>query len=594
MKRALALLLCLVLLAGLFAGCTDTKNESASTAPSESRVPTTETPTEAPTEPVTAASVAARSAERMKQLNTMRAKETFSAEFGVAAQGMTMKIKLNGAYDVESSKEPYGIHMKGKLSFMNREQETDAYVLREGDRNVQYVWDESQQVYLSSVADEADLTGLNLNEVMTDGTRSWEMEQTDQTFVLHTELPMDQKALAAMPAISQIFGELELPEDALIPITVTVDSESMYVTAASFDLDAVVGAMFSSILGAAYGEDSEVTGTMRVEMELTDHDAPITIQAPENSVPDPSKGEDVKVRERSDFSNEELAQVHPMLFRVTGQNGEKMYLLGTIHVGDGRSEYALDALKPYVDECDALALEYDMRAFEEDLQAQMDAGKLMLLDDGTSIQDHLPEELYTRAASLLRAAGINPGMMEAYKPGMWYSLVEQAAMAGRCSQSPEYGMDQLLVGYSYDMGQEVRSVESAESQYKLLAGISDELGRLLIEEVLDHLNEYGPRTAELYDAWCSGDYEAIVALLEEEDETDEEDYTPDELKILEDFNDQMVTQRNRFMLGRAAEWLKSGDKVFFAVGTAHIAGEGALVELLRQEGYTVEQVFYAN
>ncbi len=46
------------------------------------------------------------------------------------------------------------------------------------------------------------------------------------------------------------------------------------------------------------------------------------------------------------------------------------------------------------------------------------------------------------------------------------------------------------------------------------------------------------------------------------------------------------------MRDKAVEWLKAGDKVFFAVGAAHLIGEDGLVELLRAEGYTVEQLEY--
>ena len=67
----------------------------------------------------------------------------------------------------------------------------------------------------------------------------------------------------------------------------------------------------------------------------------------------------------------------------------------------------------------------------------------------------------------------------------------------------------------------------------------------------------------------------------------------DEQKALvEDYNDQMLTQRNLGMRDRALEWMEAGDKVFFAVGAAHLMDEDGLVALLRAEGYTVEQIEY--
>ena len=52
----------------------------------------------------------------------------------------------------------------------------------------------------------------------------------------------------------------------------------------------------------------------------------------------------------------------------------------------------------------------------------------------------------------------------------------------------------------------------------------------------------------------------------------------------------MLDERNLGMRDRAVEWMQAGDKVFFAVGAGHLVGEAGLVTLLREAGYTVEQL----
>jgi hypothetical protein len=130
-------------------------------------------------------------------------------------------------------------------------------------------------------------------------------------------------------------------------------------------------------------------------------------------------------------------------------------------------------------------------------------------------------------------------------------------------------------------------VESAELQYGLLAGFSDELNLLLIENTLDSLEDYGQAIDELYETWLAGSYEGLMEVLEEEDEGSEE-LTEAQKALLEDYNDKMLTQRNLGMRDKAVQWLEAGDKVFFAVGAAHLMGEDGLVELLRAAGYTVD------
>ena len=288
--------------------------------------------------------------------------------------------------------------------------------------------------------------------------------------------------------------------------------------------------------------------------------------------------------------------VHPMLFHVTGENGQEGWLFGTIHVGDERIDTALQKLLPYLDGCDALAVEYDIVAEEErlmtDVQAQINYYAPFMLSDGSKISDHMPKETYEKACALLEEAELFPQFMESFNLSFWSQLVEQAALITRTDYDMEIGMDRTLIHHCYDKQIEVRDVESAEFQMGLLAGFSDELNLLMIENTLDGLDEYGKSVDELYAAWLNGDYDALVSLLDGEEAEEEEDLTEAQLALLEDYNDQMLTQRNLGMRDRAAEWLKAGDKVFFAVGAAHLVGEGGLIELLRAEGYTVEQLEY--
>ena len=291
------------------------------------------------------------------------------------------------------------------------------------------------------------------------------------------------------------------------------------------------------------------------------------------------------------YAPEELAAVHPMLFHVTGEKGREMYLFGTIHVADRRVDLALSKLAPILDDCDALGVEFDLVAFENDYAAQVRSMSQFLYTDGSTVDQHMPKELYERAAALLNEAGLQPDFTKIYKLSMWSTLVEQAALMTRTDFDMNVGMDRSLIHYCYDHKIPVRDVESPELQYDMMAGFSDELCLLLIESVLDSLEDYGEGLNKLYDAWLEGNYDNLLAVLNEEEESGEA-LTPEQEALLEDYNDQMLTQRNLGMRDRALEWMEAGDKVFFAVGAAHLMDEDGLVALLRAEGYTVEQIEY--
>ena len=282
--------------------------------------------------------------------------------------------------------------------------------------------------------------------------------------------------------------------------------------------------------------------------------------------------------------------LHPMLFRVTGDGGQEMYLFGTMHIGDERNSRVMTALEPTLTGCDALAVEFDVIAYEQNPMAQADDMLQFILKDGSTIRDHMPEDLYARASTLLNKAGLTNGFLSTLNLAMWAQLVEQAAVTTESSLQFEQAMDRALIETAYEAKLPVRNVESAHFQYGLVASFPDELNLLLIRQTLDGLDDYGAGLNELYEAWCRGDVQKITALTEETDP----DLTPEEQQLMEDYNRKMIVERNLGMRDKALEWLRAGDKVFFAVGAAHLVGDAGLISLLRQAGYSVEQVRYTD
>ena len=286
----------------------------------------------------------------------------------------------------------------------------------------------------------------------------------------------------------------------------------------------------------------------------------------------------------------DAADVHPLLYRVTGPGGQEGYLFGTIHVGDKNVETAVEKLKPFLDGSDALAVEFDVVAYENDYTAQTRDMEKFTLTDGTSITDHMPAETYEKAAALLQQAGLFPKLMQGYNLAMWSQLVEQAALKTKTDYDMDIGVDRSLIKYCYDKEIEVRDVESAELQYGILLGFSDELNLMMIENTLDNLSSYKLSISMLYFAWLSGNAETLNTLLNRE--SGSAALTEEQAALMEDYYDKLLTQRNLGMRDKAVEWLEAGDKVFFAVGAAHLLGDDGLVALLRAAGYTVEQVSY--
>ena len=324
---------------------------------------------------------------------------------------------------------------------------------------------------------------------------------------------------------------------------------------------------------------------------------PLPVSAPPTATPEPAPTEtpavtDAPTPAETPSATEapaEVGPVSPLLWEVTDAEGHKLYLFGTIHVGDERSDAVLARVSPVLERCDALAVEFDIVAYTADTKRVIEDMAQYVLGGGSVVSDFMPEALYQRAFALLKEAGLHPALFKRYNLAMWAQLVESAMLTVNTDLDAEKAMDNLLIRHAYDKEIPVLEVESSDFQMALLNSFDDELYLLQIEEALDRLDTYADDLSEVYELWLSGDKEGFWALLAE-DGTGE--YPEDQLALIEDYNRRMLDDRNLSMRDRALEYLKSGDTVFFAVGSAHMAGETGLVRLLTDAGCAVEALAY--
>ncbi len=284
----------------------------------------------------------------------------------------------------------------------------------------------------------------------------------------------------------------------------------------------------------------------------------------------------------------EVGTATPLLYKVSDEKGNVIWLFGSIHVG--REEYY--ALPDYVMDAyngsDALALEFDMLSFQSDFAAQSEMAQAMLYLDGTDISNHIPEELYDKAVTYMEEAGMYYSAMDYCLPVMWYSVLQEYMMSEIGAKS-ELGIDQYFARLAVKDGKETLELESAQFQFEMLAGLSNELQVSLLEGAVQACE-----MPELYEAgidllmnvWASGDEEGFGDYLLAEDETVKQT-TPE---LYEEYSSKMIVSRNEAMTRWAEDALASGKEVFIVVGAAHIVGAGAMAENLRELGYRVELV----
>ncbi len=282
----------------------------------------------------------------------------------------------------------------------------------------------------------------------------------------------------------------------------------------------------------------------------------------------------------------------PVFYEVSDGEGHSMYLFGTIHIGDDRTAYLPQVIYDALEDADALAVEFDDKSFEESIDEDDELRQTLMrayyYTDGTTIQNHLDSDVYKEALDYIKVIGNYTDSAEAMKPYLWGNGIELFYLSQGRKLSGARGVDARLMRLARESGKEILNVESGEFQITMVTGYSDPVQELMLAETTSTTRqEYLNASYELYEAWCEGDEQALIQRLAAMDEEERAELDEDELAIYDEYHQKMEVERNAAMVEVAKGYLAEGRKVFFAVGLAHLLGEGGLVHALRDAGFTV-------
>lgn len=325
-------------------------------------------------------------------------------------------------------------------------------------------------------------------------------------------------------------------------------------------------------------EKEETTLTDAGSQQTTDEVTPETTQAAENETTAPAE---------PDLPPAEAEGVTPVLYKVSDTDGDVVWVFGSIHVGKEEFYPLPDYVMNAYNSSEALAVEANVLGIEENAAELMNAMKPLIYTDGTTIKDHVSEETYNAAVAVLTELGVYNAMFDYYCPAMWSSLIESAVIL-EMDVDATLGVDMHLLSLAEQEGKEILEIESVAFQYSMLAGFSEELQEVMLASsatAAADTEAYAADLNKLIELWSEGDENAIAQYL-----TASEAEEAMSQELYDEYNNAMIIDRNKGMTDYAVDALEAGDEIFICVGTAHVVGEDAIADNLRELGYTVELV----
>jgi len=250
---------------------------------------------------------------------------------------------------------------------------------------------------------------------------------------------------------------------------------------------------------------------------------------------------------------------------VSGRNGEKAWLFGTIHALPDGAQWRTPALERAFAASDLVMVE--IGDLDDSNAAARAFGRFAKTQGLPALTARLAPADRPALAELMQRAGMDDA--DFWDTETWAAAL-LLANAVRESETSN-GVDRDLL----DDGKPVEALETFAGQFARFDGLSETAQRALLADVA---RETVSDDDERVGAWLSGD----LAGLEREMEDGFADQPALRETLLED--------RNEYFAARIVETVEERRKPFVAVGAGHMLGPDGLPALLAARGYTVRRV----
>jgi uncharacterized protein YbaP (TraB family) len=280
----------------------------------------------------------------------------------------------------------------------------------------------------------------------------------------------------------------------------------------------------------------------------------------------------------------------PVLAGEKGEVGQKsflwkvmsksstVYLLGSIHMARGDIYPLAPVIEKSFDKSAALALEADISKVKGDelLQEMMASATY---PDGEDLKGHISTATYALLTQKMEKLGLPVEPFARMRPWFIAMTIESLEFL-RLGFDPTNGID-IHFANEAEGKKRIIELESFDYQIRMLNGFSDRDQELFLIYTLKDLSNLRGAADELMNAWRQGDAKSMESLV-----TKTVKESPELAPVME----RLYTRRNSEMSSKIDQLLKNRETVFVVVGAAHLVGEEGILQLLREKGYSVEQM----
>jgi len=258
-----------------------------------------------------------------------------------------------------------------------------------------------------------------------------------------------------------------------------------------------------------------------------------------------------------------------LLWQVSGKGlSQPSFLYGTMHIlceGDARLS---TGLKKVIKDCGQIFFEVDM----DDMQQMIGSLQLARMADGVKLTDLLTPVEYDRIKTYFDSHKLMMplAMMNRFKPYFITAIISEGIMD--CEKKK--GMEDLIMTESKSYEKNIRGLETLEFQASIFDTIPYEKQAKDLLTYIDSIDSFKQTTLEMVDVYRKQDLNMMDSLIAKSD--------PGMMQYM----DLLLYDRNKRWAMEMPEHMFD-KSTLFAVGAGHLGGEKGVINLLKEQGFTL-------
>jgi hypothetical protein len=254
-----------------------------------------------------------------------------------------------------------------------------------------------------------------------------------------------------------------------------------------------------------------------------------------------------------------------------------VYVLGSIHFMK-KEAYPLNMkIEDAFDKSNVLVVEANINDIN-----QIDVQKLIesaFYPVNETLEKHVSKETYELLKKEFEGFGIPFEIINKQRP--WFlALTLTSLELLKLGFDPANGIDMHFL-LKADGKKKIAEIESVDYQINLLSRFSDREQEFFLLYTLKNINTTGQELDGLFRAWVTGDTKSMESIITKPVAED---------RNLSSLYEKLIYERNRNMVLRIEEFLKTKETYFVVVGAGHLVGKKGIIEMLKGKGFHVEQI----